>query len=71
MDLQEQYDELDNIVITLGMLVNETTDKYYIDMLNDIKCEAREERDKIQETLWGKEKKELTEQNREFEESRL
>ena len=42
MDLQEKYDELDNIVITIGMLISETNDKYFVDMLKEIKFEAQD-----------------------------
>lgn len=52
MDLQEQFDDLDNIVITLTMLMRETKDKYFIDMLSDLKFEAQNQRDEIQERLW-------------------
>ena len=44
MDLQEQFDDLDNIVITLTMLIRETKDKYFIDMLSDLKFEAQNQR---------------------------
>ena len=40
MDLQERFDELDNIVRTLDSLINDIKDKEYIDMLNEIKFEA-------------------------------
>ena len=71
MDLQEKYDELDNIVITLDMLVSETKDKYFIDMLNELKFEAQDKKDEIKEELWKIEEKEVAEQNREFEKDRL
>ena len=38
MDLQEQFDDLDNIVITLTMLIRDT--------------KAQNQRDEIQERLW-------------------
>lgn len=71
MDLQGKYDELDNIVNTLDVLIDETTDKYFIDMLSELKFEAQNELEEIQEEIAIEEEKELFEQNREFEESRL
>lgn len=71
MDLQEKYDELDNIVITLDNLVSETNDKYFIDMLSEIKYEAQDQREEVQEKIFREEEKELFKQNRKFEESRL
>lgn len=41
MDLQDKYDELENIVNTIDNLTDELTDKYYIDCLNEIKFEAQ------------------------------
>ena len=71
MDLQEKYDELDNIVSTLDILIDEISDKYYIDMLNEIKFEAQDQRDEIEEQLHKQEEKEMFEQNRDFEKNRL
>ena len=71
MDLQEKYDELDNIVSTLDILIDEISDKYYIDMLNEIKFEVQDQRDEIEEQLHKQEEKEMFEQNRNFEKNRL
>ena len=71
MDLQEKYDELANIVVTLDVLIDEISDKYYIDMLNEIKFEAQDQRNEIQEELIKQEEKEMFEQNRDFEKNRL
>ena len=71
MDLQEQYEELANIVVTLDVLIDEISDKYYIDMLNEIKFEAQDQRNEIQEELIKQEEKEMFEQNRDFEKNRL
>jgi len=43
MDKQEKYDELENLTSTLNILINEINDKYYKDILEDIKKEAEEE----------------------------
>lgn len=71
IDLQEKYDELDNIVITLDGLVDETKDEYFKDMLSELKYEAENQRGDIQEEIYRVEEKELLEQNKEFERGRL
>ena len=71
MNLQEKYDELDNIINTLDVLVDETKDKYFIDLLNEIKYEAQEQLTEVERDLNEKEEKELLRQNKEIEESRL
>lgn len=71
MDFQKKYDELDNIVITLDELINETTDEYFIDMLNELKFEAQNQLEEVEAEISNEEEKELFRQNREFEESRL
>ena len=71
MNHQERYDELDNIVRSIDMIVDEITDKYYIDMLNEIKFEAQNELEEIQEKLQEEYEKEEREMNQQFERSRL
>ena len=51
MDLQDRYDELDNIVRTLDILADETNDKYYVALINDIKFEAENELEEVAEKL--------------------
>ena len=51
MDTQDKYDELDNIIRTLDMLVEDLNDKYYIDWINDIKFEAENELEEVAEKL--------------------
>ena len=51
MDYQDRYDELDNIVRTLDILVDDINDKYYIDLINDIKFEAENELEEVAEKL--------------------
>lgn len=71
MDNQERYDELDNIVRSIDVIVDEITDKYYIDMLNEIKFEAQNELEEIQEKLQEEYEEEEREMNQQFERSRL
>lgn len=51
MDTQDRYDELDNIVRTLDILADDINDKYYIDLINDIKFEAENELQEVSEKL--------------------
>lgn len=51
MDYQDRYDELDNIVRTLDILADETNDKYYVALINDIKFEAENELEEVAEKL--------------------
>lgn len=49
--LQKKYDELDNIISTLDILIGEITDQDYKDTLCEIKYDAQEELDRVQEQL--------------------
>ncbi len=51
MDLQDSYDELNNIVRTLDDLIDEITNKEYIQQLEETKYQAQEELNKISEML--------------------
>ena len=67
----ERYDELDNIVNTLDILIGEISDKYYIDILEETKMEAFSQREEIQKEIEKLEEKENREMNYQFERSRL
>lgn len=71
MDLQEEYDELDNIISTLDALICEIKDKYYIDSLNDLKFEAQTRLDEIEPELVKQQYAEEQEMNYEFEMCRV
>ena len=71
MDLEKKYDEYDNIVTTLDNLIDNTEDEYFLDILKETKFEAQDKRDEIQEVLFQEEEKELFNQNKNFQESRL
>jgi len=71
MDLQERYDELDNIVSTLDSLISEINDESYIEDLQYIKYQAENERDEVETNLQKEQDKELKEMNRQYIESRL
>lgn len=51
MDLQERYDELDNIDRSLDVLIDDIKDKYFIDALNEIRYEAQNEMKEIEPRL--------------------
>lgn len=70
-ELIKKYDELENIVDTLGILIKETTDKYYIDALTDIRLQAFGEFEDTEKELNELESKEIEAQNIEFENSRI
>jgi hypothetical protein len=71
MNYQDRYDELENIDNTLGMLVDEITDKYYIDMLNQLRFEAQDELKEVSERLYKEENSEQRELENEFNRGRI
>lgn len=71
MNYQDRYDELENIVNTLEMLVDEITDKYYIDMLNQLRFEAQDELEEVSERLYEEENSEQRELENEFNRGRF
>ena len=71
MNLQERYDELDNIVRILDELACSIQDEYYKDMINDIKYEAQGELENIEDDLIREQEAEEMGMNDEFERSRL
>lgn len=71
MDLQERFDELDNIVSTLRVLRDEITDKDYIEQLDLIKYQAMNEMDEINNQLEEEYDKEQKEMDRQFINERI
>lgn len=71
MNYQERYDELDNIVSSIDVLVDDIRDKYYIDMLNEIKFEAQNEKEEVEERLQEEYDRQEKEMNYEYERGRL
>ena len=69
MDTQDRYDELDNIVRTLDILADDINDKYYIDLINDIKFEAENELQEVSEKLEEERRREEMQMNYEYERS--
>ena len=70
-ELQNRYDDLDNIESSLRVLIDEITDKYYIEQLQEIMYEAAGEKEDIEQILIKEQEKEMAEENMDFERSRL
>ena len=51
MNLQERYDELDNIIRTLDDLIGDITDKSYIDQLRETMYQAQNELEIVEKRL--------------------
>ena len=66
MDYQERYDELDNIISSIDMLIDETTDKDYIDRLNEIKFDAQNELEEVSEKLEEEQRREEIQQDKDY-----
>lgn len=66
MDLQDRYDELDNLISSLNCLMEELTDKNYIEQLELIKFEAQNEIEEISEQLEELREQEEKGQEREY-----
>ena len=71
MDLQRKYDELDEIVSSINLLIDEIDDQDYIDDLNEIKYRAQDELKEVQEKLQEENEREEREMNYQFERSRF
>ena len=71
MDLQREYDELDEIVSSINLLIDEIDDQDYIDDLNEIKYRAQDELEEVQEKILEENEREEREMNRQFERSRF
>lgn len=66
MDWQEKYDELDNIISSINILVDEIKDTDYIYMLNDIKYQAQNEMEEVEEKLQAEQDREYAEREKEY-----
>ena len=70
-ELRNKYDELDNIISSLNSLMDDLTDKNYIEQLELIKYEAQNELDEIEPQIQKLEEEEEREINRECERSKI
>lgn len=66
MDLQDKYDELDNLINSINVLVDDLTDKNYIEQLELIKYEAQNELDDVSKQLQKQYEQEEKEQERQY-----
>lgn len=66
MDWQEKYDELDNIISSINILVDEIKDTDYIYMLNEIKYQAQNEIEEVEEKLQAEQDREYAEREKEY-----
>lgn len=66
MDWQEKYDELDNIISSINILVDEIKDTDYIYMLNEIKYQAQNEMEEVEEKLQAEQDREYAEREKEY-----
>ncbi len=66
MDIQDKYDELDNIVSTLDRLIDDIKDKGYIAELQEIKWSAQNELEEVEKQLEQENNEELKDRQREY-----
>ncbi|MGN1271455.1 MAG: hypothetical protein ACI4UX_05805 [Clostridia bacterium] len=66
MSNQERYDELDNIVSSINILIDDISDRDYIDRLNEIKYEAQNELDEVAEKLQEEQNREERQREKEY-----
>lgn len=66
MNYQERYDELDNIVSSINILIDEISDKNYIGQLELIKYEAQNELDEVAEKLQEEQNREERQREKEY-----
>lgn len=69
MELQDRCDELDNLISSLNSLMDELTDKNYIEELELIKFEAQNEFEEVSEQLSAEQEREYAEMNYQYERS--
>lgn len=71
MELQDRYDELDNLISSLNSLMEDLTDKNYIEQLELIKYEAQNEFEEVSEQLSAEQEREYAEMNYQYERSKI
>ena len=67
--LQDKYDELNTMITGLKALIDEITDKYYIEQLEETISQATEELERIEEKLKAEQGQEYQEMNYQYERS--
>lgn len=67
--LQDKYDELNAMITSLKALIDEITDKYYIEQLEETINQATEELERIEKKLKAEQEQEYREMNYQYERS--
>ena len=70
-DLYNKKDELEEIIDKMDTLIDDVTDVDYKETFRVIKYDAESELEEVDERIGKLEQKELEEENRQFERSRL
>lgn len=70
-DLYNKKDELEEIINKMDILLDDVKDRDYRDTFEEIKYDAQSELEEVDERIGKLEQKELEEENRQFERSRL
>jgi len=66
MELQDRYDELDNLISSLNSLMDELTNKNYIEQLELVKFEAQNEFEEVSEQLQKQKEQEENQEEKEY-----
>lgn len=66
MELQDRYDELDNIENTLSDLIDSISDTDYIEPLRELMYKAQSQKEEVGERLQKQYDREEAEQEREY-----
>lgn len=66
MDYQGRFDELNNIINSIDILIDEISDRDYIERLNEIKIDAENELEEVAEKLEEEQRREEMQQERDY-----
>ena len=66
MDYQGRFDELNNIINSIDILIDEISDRDYIERLNEIKIVAENELEEVAEKLEEEQRREEMQQERDY-----
>lgn len=71
MELQDRYDDLDNLESSLQLLISETLDQDYKEELEDMLTRVQIDKEKIEPKVQEMQEREYKEQERQYERSVL
>ena len=69
--LQDKYDELSTMITGIKALIDEITDKYYIEQLEETISQATDELERIEEGLKAEKEQEYQEMKYQYERSAI